>query len=358
METEHDVNLILELFHGSAIFSELDGNELKILAGYCEITSVKKDEALFKPGDTGSCLYIIADGSVAIHGEDDRSSRTEPREMTRSQHDIVARFKAGESFGELEFFNASTRSAYAIAETDTTVLRCPGKGNTLEELLEGSPKLTAHLMHNFLNSVADRIRTANDLIRENSVWVRELRNQMYTDKLTGLYNRTYLEENLDKYRGESKLGLLMIKPDNFKIINDTFGHDAGDMAIKEIARHVEHGCEAKEVAVRFMGNEFAVILPDTDRENAGRRAEFFQETVCAIDLSETVGVLPVPLTASVGVCVLARETTETDTGSVAGSRESHNVHLECTDSKRAIEVTHETAMRGRTIGGRKILYVE
>jgi len=96
--------------------------------------------------------------------------------------------------------------------------------------------------------------------------------------LTGLYNRRYLEEVLEREirragRAAQSLGLLMLDLDHFKRFNDTFGHDAGDAVLREAATLLLKNVRAEDFVCRFGGEEFVVILPTADVEGAHTRAE-------------------------------------------------------------------------------------
>ncbi len=125
-----------------------------------------------------------------------------------------------------------------------------------------------------------------------------------TDELTGLYTQrhfhTMIEKKFDLYtRYGEKLTLLMVDVDNFKNINDTYGHPAGDRVLQDIARCVTHSIRDQDFAFRYGGEEFSVILPATDT-NAGkfvaeRIRELIQNTVFA------AGEASVAMTVSIGV---------------------------------------------------------
>lgn len=100
-----------------------------------------------------------------------------------------------------------------------------------------------------------------------------LRKLAVTDPLTGLFSRRYLEEMLHEeiersLRYGRPMSLIMIDLDNFKPYNDTYGHQAGDELLKEVGRVLHAAVRAIDAAVRYGGDEFAVILPETDSEGA------------------------------------------------------------------------------------------
>jgi len=105
-----------------------------------------------------------------------------------------------------------------------------------------------------------------------------LRTQSVRDALTGLYNRRYLEEVMEREvrrasRAAQSLGVLIIDLDYFKKFNDTYGHDAGDAVLREIAVSLIKGVRAEDFVCRFGGEEFVVILPTADLAAARARAE-------------------------------------------------------------------------------------
>jgi diguanylate cyclase (GGDEF)-like protein/PAS domain S-box-containing protein len=113
---------------------------------------------------------------------------------------------------------------------------------------------------------------SNIRLREN------LRQQTIRDALTGLYNRRFLEESLNREMARCKrngtgFGVLMMDLDHFKRFNDTFGHDAGDSVLREFAQALQENTREGDIACRFGGEEFVVVLPDTDRDGAAMRGE-------------------------------------------------------------------------------------
>jgi diguanylate cyclase (GGDEF)-like protein/PAS domain S-box-containing protein len=100
-----------------------------------------------------------------------------------------------------------------------------------------------------------------------------LRNQSIRDPLTGLFNRRYLEESLDRElhrasRKQRNVALIMIDLDHFKRFNDTFGHPAGDALLREFAAILKRRVRGGDVACRFGGEEFALIIGETSAAGA------------------------------------------------------------------------------------------
>jgi diguanylate cyclase (GGDEF)-like protein len=164
-----------------------------------------------------------------------------------------------------------------------------------------------------------------------------VRRQVYGDKLTGLYNKTYLEESVAHLVGKGRGALLMFKPDNFKLINDSCGHEAGDAVLKLIAVEVSRMAREGEVVARYMGNEIGVLLPGVGAAEAQAKAEALRAALNALDLSPALGPRDIHLTASFGVAVCPEHTRE---------------------AAALVEKAHALPLLGRERGGNKILFPE
>lgn len=113
---------------------------------------------------------------------------------------------------------------------------------------------------------------------ENARLYETARNLADRDPLTGFFNHRYLHERLSEevvraVRNRRPLSVLMLDLDDFKVVNDTFGHLYGDRVLVHVAEQVRSTLRASDVPARYGGDEFAVILPETDREAAAAVAE-------------------------------------------------------------------------------------
>jgi len=125
------------------------------------------------------------------------------------------------------------------------------------------------------------------------------------DQLTSLYNHNFFYSRLDEeferaVRYETTLSLIMMDIDNFKNINDTYGHRVGDMVLKEIAAMIKRGVRKTDVVARYGGEEFAVILPHTKLQGALDEAERIREMV---ESHAYAGLTADRITLSFGVAV-------------------------------------------------------
>jgi diguanylate cyclase (GGDEF)-like protein len=166
-----------------------------------------------------------------------------------------------------------------------------------------------------------------------------MRNQVYGDKLTGLNNKTFLEEKLPTFlRNPSEpVSLLMIKPDNFKFINDNFGHEAGDQALVVIGSKLFKYLPDADIVVRFMGNEIACVFIKTNRELALEKANSIKDFMNTLDLSAITEGKPFTLSVSTGIAVFPDH---------------------ANNAEELIAAAHELPLLGRERGGNKILFPE
>ncbi len=284
----------IQLLRNASLFSKLREAELEIVAAYSDYYTFKKGDIIFREGSSAEELYIIKSGEVLIS-----------REKENNESIDVARFISNEYFGELNLLIHNPRTATAIAEKDTTLLTFPVKGLDFREVLEKHPEISARILHKFLATIASRIRNTNKLISERTPWIRDLRRQLFSDKLTGLYNRSFIEEDfavlLPRYGATTSL--FMIKPDNFKEINDNFGHDAGDTVLRLIAIFFQSILREDDIAVRYRGDEFAAILPNTSAEEAYKIAEDLRSAIGDMDISNATNGELRNITISIGLSV-------------------------------------------------------
>jgi diguanylate cyclase (GGDEF)-like protein len=147
-----------------------------------------------------------------------------------------------------------------------------------------------------------------DLLRARASTLLEFKNYLdsceeaaFTDHLTGLANRRRFERQLEREvaratRYEHPFCLLLIDIDNFKEVNDTHGHDAGDEALRRFGNVVQAGTRGIDTGARLGGDEFSVILPETDLEHGLEVAERLRVAINTMEI-ESVG----RITASFGV---------------------------------------------------------
>ncbi|WP_428613687.1 sensor domain-containing diguanylate cyclase [Shewanella sp.] len=176
----------------------------------------------------------------------------------------------------------------------------------IRQAREEALKIEADSNERLEQMVQERTLELEIALRELNEANQKLTEQNTVDSLTGVKNRAAFEKRLQaegrlSRRQETPLAILMIDIDRFKAINDTYGHLAGDQALKTIAQALKAKLRRpSDLVSRFGGEEFAMILPNTSSEGARQVAELMRNTVCQLPL--TWEEQAIPLTISIGIC--------------------------------------------------------
>jgi hemerythrin len=154
-------------------------------------------------------------------------------------------------------------------------------------------------------NLEQKVRERTNALSEANQKLRELAS---TDVLTGLLNRrAFMEEAQRKFklakRYQRPLSLLMIDIDHFKRVNDTFGHQAGDQALVEFGKIIKTCLRETDVFSRIGGEEFAIILPETNLEQTAELSERLLEKVRTAEIELDTGI-KISLTTSIGVATI------------------------------------------------------
>jgi diguanylate cyclase (GGDEF)-like protein len=145
---------------------------------------------------------------------------------------------------------------------------------------------------------------------------QSIHEQAVTDLLTGLYNRRYLWEHLKgefsrARRRSTTIAAVMIDIDHFKRVNDSFGHEAGDFVLAEFGALLKRSVRGSDVACRYGGEEFALVLPEISIENVRRKAEALRQAVKSLALDHR-GTPLGPISISLGVAVFPSHAEDAD----------------------------------------------
>ena len=158
------------------------------------------------------------------------------------------------------------------------------------------------------NELAARVRTQIRRQRYALELRQSVNNTMalaVTDDMTGLYNRRYFDRHLGVMLGKAQaqerdMAVMILDIDHFKAVNDAHGHDIGDAVLKEFSLRLKRNIRGVDLACRFGGEEFVVLMPDTDFRQAEAVAERVREAVA--ERGFEVGTSrPLTVTVSVGV---------------------------------------------------------
>lgn len=135
--------------------------------------------------------------------------------------------------------------------------------------------------------------------------VRGYDEELYLDALTGACNRRYYENRIRKVRGQA--GVAMIDLDDFKLYNDTCGHNAGDLVLNTVVGIIRGCIRNTDILIRYGGDEFLLILPDVDEEIFSKKLKQIRNMVCEAEVPEYARLR---LTVSIGGVLADNETIE------------------------------------------------
>lgn len=138
-----------------------------------------------------------------------------------------------------------------------------------------------------------------------------LRQQSVIDALTGLHNRRFLDETLRREllrasRKQTPIAVVLLDVDHFKRFNDTFGHEAGDLVLRHLAQEMRRHVRASDLACRYGGEEFALIMPEITLEDAISRCEALRLAVTRLQVR--YGGQPLgPISISLGLALFPQD---------------------------------------------------
>ncbi|HRS65037.1 MAG TPA: Crp/Fnr family transcriptional regulator, partial [Spirochaetia bacterium] len=168
----------------SAFFTRLLPDDLYWLATKTGCYNYRKNEILFRAGERATHFFVIVKGSIAVYSKENNLET------------IRAKFVEGDVLGDFDFAHQGAYDATAKVCEDSEILVFPDYPVTKEQLVNERPDVSARLLLRSVAMISARIRSTQNLISENAPWIRVLRNQMYTDKATGLWVKSYFDEEI------------------------------------------------------------------------------------------------------------------------------------------------------------------
>ncbi|MBI2355538.1 MAG: GGDEF domain-containing protein [Deltaproteobacteria bacterium] len=253
----------------------------------CSFMELREHDVLLRQGDANHNLYVVLSGELAIR-------------LASQESDPIALLGRGETIGEMSLIDQKGVSAYVIATTDCRLLVFN------DESIWALVRFSHAAACNLLSIITTRLRHTNFVLSERMRLDHNFHQYGSVDALTGLHNRYWLDNTLPRLikrheRGDNPLSLIMTDIDLFKDFNTHYGHLCGDHVIHAVARVLTEHLRPSEMAARYGGDEFIIILPGVALEHARIAAERLRKTV-----AETVvhipggGSVPTP-TISIGI---------------------------------------------------------
>ena len=218
----------------------------------------------------------------------------EPEAFHRALHAAEAAVMDAGEVAEIQIGGASAMAApLSATEAGDRVLAIVSVARGDRPFAQAERELFAYLTSQAAVSV------------ENVDLHETVQRQAVTDELTGLFNHRRFQEVMAAEverarRYDAEMGLIMLDIDNFKRVNDTYGHMQGDMVLREVARVLRQSAREIDEPARYGGEEMAVALPQTDLDGAYRFAERVRQRIEALELPLLDGDGILRVTASFG----------------------------------------------------------
>jgi len=241
-----------------------------------------------KEKDTRILLYSSAENPACVEPMNSlmecRAYRTDTDVISTDFHDLCKYCSAS----NMEYLC----TPYTVNDTITLILTI--YANDAAEIEEA---------HQKIDSIENYLEAAKPVI-ESRILTDQLRDSSLRDGMTGLYNRRFLEEFIDKVMNQTmrdggSFTVLMIDIDFFKLVNDNYGHDAGDIVIKGLSSILQDSIRAADLAIRYGGEEFVILLRNADSDGALAVAQKIKNTFS--DTKFDLGSEVIQKTLSIGL---------------------------------------------------------
>ena len=226
---------------------------------------IEAGQVLLDPKHGNTNIYIVLSGELLVC--------LEPRVANP-----IVRMGIGDCVGELSIIDDSPPSAYVVSavQTELLVISKP----VLWRMLALQQAMALNLLH----VLSHRIRENNLVLLGSLELQRKYRNEAESDTLTGLHNRVWFEEVFPKQlelceRIGQQASLLMLDIDHFKKVNDQYGHQSGDDALRHIGLLLRRNLRSTDLCARYGGEEMIVLMPGTDTMQARLTADRLREGI-------------------------------------------------------------------------------
>lgn len=267
------------------LFQGVDFTTVEYMLEHCSVRNLDANEKLLQPDIPNRHLYLILAGKLSVH-------------LGAQETLEHASLIAGECAGEISIVDGKHPSALVVASEPTRVMAIPQ--DTVWSLVDHSHEVA----RNLLGIVAGRMRNDKNVLITTQNKKAQFEHQASVDALTGIHNRHWMSDAFPRVLHNCAFNnlpyaIMVADIDHFKRINDTYGHVVGDVALKAVARCMAENLRPHDLLVRYGGEEFAMLLPDTGLEEARVIAERLRATIA--DSEMRYNGISFRITISIGI---------------------------------------------------------
>lgn len=293
------------------LFRNVEIDSLSNCIARCTFREMEKGEQLLSPEEENTNVYLMISGRMVVYLDLDEATP-------------LTLVEPGECVGEMSIIEGKNPSAYVIASETSQIMQIPQ--DVLWEMINTSHQVTRNMLH----IMSLRVRFSNVVIADSLGTQKECMRHATIDALTGLHNRRWMDsmfeqEFIHAKREKLSLSLLMLDIDHFKSYNDEYGHISGDRVLSAVADALRGGLRPNDMIARFGGEEFAIILPETNLDAAIDLANGLRKRVELAKVKNDKGELLPRVTISIGVSAIGevgRENEDTLIELIAASDEA------------------------------------
>jgi diguanylate cyclase (GGDEF)-like protein len=289
-----------EQFDNLSIFTDFNDSELNSIRKYFVLKKYKKNE-IIKIDDSKE-LDIIISGRIT-------STHALPGNIARKS----VEYRSGDVFGEMSLFGYRSPFDTYHAQEESRILSIHEKD--IIDLIENSSEIAIKFIAHIISLTIRKLRESSNFLADVVQWGENASRRVITDELTGIYNRSFLEDAIENFFNISKsnnkpLALLMIDIDNFRVINDTLGQEAGNIVLQETVNLIKETISKYGIIARYGGDEFSILLPETDLNKALEIAEQIRKAVEDYNYNSGKSI---PVAISIGISAFPDTALDIDT---------------------------------------------
>lgn len=284
---------MIDILKNLEIFSGYDKSELEVLKKFIKLKTFNDGESVISRDELKKELYIVKSGKIL-------SALKMPGSAERRQ----AEYNEGDVFGELSVFG-NRPSFDSYTSSGVSELLVIGEDG-FRELVEAMPGYSIKLISKLLSHTIMQLRRSSRFLADVVEWGEKASRRVITDDLTGLYNRAFLDDAIENFfyisqSNNKPLSFLMLDIDNFRKVNEVLGPEAGNGVIVEFAGIIKRIISKHGILARYGGDEFSILLPETDLNTAVEYAEEIRSSVESFSFSKHLKGHDITISTSIGV---------------------------------------------------------